>query len=244
MKKAALILLLAIGLSSCIKAIAQEHTGQPSLHTKRMSIGLRLGFNSSMFFIDKFNVGEAAISNIQNNYKVGYFGSFFWRINMKKHHFIQSEIVYNIAKGSISAPRSKEYEDVLADNVLIKSYLHSFNLPILYGYKFIDINPYGMAFFVGPEVSYIWRKYSKSEYSGFYQQQIAENIYPFNAHAVLGLAVNVSNIFFDFRYGIALHNMVKGLQFDSASTTEPYNRQSIVLKRRNNELSFSVGIIF
>lgn len=244
MRRAVLILTLSGMLAYSTHAASKGHPQQQEFQGKTLNMGIRIGFNSSMFFIDKFNIGDNAIQNIQNNYKVGYFGSFFWRINMKKHHFLQPEILYNVANGSISTPRIKENENVLSGNALIKSTIHSINLPILYGYKFVDVEPYGMAFFVGPEISYTWRKYTNNEYSGFYQQQIAETTYPFRLQAMLGLSVNVSKVFFDFRYGIGLYNMVKDINFDSSSTPAPYNSQPIVLKRRCNELSFSVGVLF
>lgn len=244
MRIATLTLTLLGWLVCSPQASSKDYALQQEAKTKRMNVGVRTGFNSSMFFIDRFHVGETAIPNIQNNYKVGYFGSFFWRINMKKHHFLQPELIYNIANGSISAPRTNELESVLSDNALIKSRIHSFDIPLLYGYKFVDVEPYGMAFLVGPEVSYTWTKYTKNEYSGFYQQDITETIRPFRVQAVLGLAVNVGKVFFDFRYGTGLYNMVKKVEFDSALTESPHNEQNITLKRRRNELSFSVGVMF
>ena len=101
-----------------------------------------------------------------------------------------------------------------------------------------------MAFFAGPKVAYIWKKHSESEYSGFYQQDIHEKIKPFNFSGVVGLSVNISNIFFDFRYEVGLHNMVRSVTFDKSQTEMPYDAQDISLKRRRNVLSFSVGVIF
>ena len=243
MNRSALIFTFACIVMSVGEGMAESRVSQTEKE-KKVNVGIRVGFNSSMFLIDRFSVGETEIQNVQNNYKVGYFGSFFCRFNLKKHHFIQPELQYNIAKGSISAPRSKENNEYLADNALIRSKIHSINMPVLYGYKFVDVSPYGMSFFFGPEISYTWDKYSKNEYSGFYQQGITETIHPFRFNGVLGLAVNVANVFFDFRYRVGLHNMVKGISFDGASTTPPHNTQEIVLKRRNNELSFSLGVIF
>ena len=61
---------------------------------------------------------------------------------------------------------------------------------------------------------------------------------------MVGLAVNVSNIFFDFRYEGVLHNMVESVSFDKRITESPYCDQDIYIKRRRNVLSFSVGVIF
>lgn len=217
---------------------------QSGVHDAKVNIGVKAGFNSSMFFIDEFKLGDYSLDHIQNNYKVGYFASFFVRFNLKKHHFLQTEASYHIAKGSISINQTTENIYFLKSNALVKTTIHSVDVPLLYGYKFVDVYPYGMAFFVGPKVAYTWDKYTKCEYTGFHQQGIQESIRPFNFSAVIGLAVNVSNIFFDFRYEMGLHNMSEGVDFNRGATEAPYNEQEIIIKRRRNVMSFSLGVIF
>ena len=234
-----LCILWSIGFSGKARAASWNAEGDP-----KVNIGIKAGFNSSMFIIDRISIGGTELGNIQNNYKVGYFGAFFCRFNMKGHHFMQTELSYNVSKGSISIPSSAENISLLQDNALVKTDIHSIDIPLLYGYKFIDKYPYGMAFFAGPKAAYIWEKHSESEYSGFYQQGIHEEIRPFIFSGVVGLSVNVSNIFFDFRYEIGLHNMVRSVSFDKDLTETPYDTQDLSLKRRRNVLSFSVGVIF
>ncbi len=240
MRTNALILLCflsAVGLPVKAQSAPQETP-------QKVNVGIKVGFNSTMFFIDHFLMGENELKDIQNNYKVGYFGAFFCRFNMKKHHFLQTELSYNISKGSVSVPNSLNNAALIANNALVKTDIHSIDMPLLYGYKFIDSYPYGMAFFLGPKAAYIWKKHSESEYSGFYQQHISEEITPFCFSGIVGLSVNVSNIFFDFRYEIGLHNMVKSVSYAKDLTDAPYDTQDISVKRRRDVLSFSVGVIF
>lgn len=243
MKRTAFILmgslLLATNLQGQPKGEKRDAVRDPVVN-----VGIKAGFNSSMFFIDQLTVGGKELEDIQNNYKVGYFGAFFCRVNLKKHHYLQTEISYNVSKGSIAITSTTDNRDYLQHSALVKTSIYSIDLPVLYGYKFVDARPYGMAFFLGPKVSYTWDKYSTSEYSGFYQQNITEKFHPFCYSAVVGLAVNVSNIFFDFRYEAALHNMVKSVTFDKNATESPYCDQDLSLKRRKNVLSFSLGVIF
>lgn len=243
MRKPAFILLTLLLLAANIQGQSRSR-GRNATRDPIVNVGMKAGFNSSMFFIDRFALGGKELSNIQNNYKVGYFGSFFLRFNLKKHHYLQTELSYNVSKGSISIANTVENKEMLADNALVKTTIHSIDFPILYGYKFVDARPYGMAFFLGPKIAYTWEKHSSNEYSGFYQQNITEELQPFCFSAVVGLAVNVSNIFFDFRYEAGLHNMVKSVTFDKGITESPYSDQSIDLKRRRNILSFSLGVIF
>jgi hypothetical protein len=168
----------------------------------------------------------------------------FCRFNMKKHHFIQPEFSCNITQGSVSIPSTLANSEILKENALIKKKMTTLDLPILYGYKFIDVHPYGMAFFVGPKVTWVWEKHCSTEFTGFHQQKIKEEQYPFQYSGVVGLAVNVSNIFFDFRYEVGLHNTIRSITYNTDLTEAPHNEGKIKLEQRKNILSFSVGVIF
>lgn len=219
-------------------------TPMVTLKKPRFNVGVRAGFNSSMFFTDRFTINGEELEGMQNNYKVGYFASVFCRFNMKKHHFIQPEISYNVLLGSISIPYTLANSSLIEESALIKSRATTIDIPLLYGYKFVDIHPYGMAFMVGPKVGWVWKEHCENTYSGFYQEGIHETVGPVRYSAVAAFAVNISNIFIDFRYEVGLHNVTESIGYDSSATEEPYNQAEIKIKRRLNVLSFSVGIIF
>lgn len=244
-RRISLFLMGCLFVGTCLYA---QETTTPMLTLSKsknsVNLGIKGGFNSSMFFTDEFRIGTETVKGLQNNYKVGYFGAFFCRINLKQHHFLQPEISYNVSKGSVSIQGNIENSAILPSDALVKNTITSVNLPVLYGYKFVDSSPYGMSFFLGPQVAWIWKKETSHEFTGFYQQNIQEQIHPFNYSAVLGLAVNVSNIFFDFRYEIGLHNLTKSVVYDRSQTESPYNEMDIVLKYRRNVMSFSVGVMF
>ena len=71
----------------------EEHSG----HHKEtpVNFGFKGGFTSSLFLVSQFSVNGVPIDEVQNNYKIGYFGSLFMRINFDRH-FLQPEISYNI----------------------------------------------------------------------------------------------------------------------------------------------------
>ena len=105
MKKPALIL-SAVLLFAAAGSTQAQGFRRNAVKDPKANMGVKVGFNSTMFFIDHFAVGGNELSHIQNNYKVGYFGAFFCRFNLKKHHFIQTEVSYNVLHGSISIPDS------------------------------------------------------------------------------------------------------------------------------------------
>lgn len=245
MKKICLTILAVLLLACSANLYAQDIMLYDSKQEKqKISIGIKAGFNSTMMFTDELYYGEQEITDIQNNYKVGYISTLFVRIPVKNKHFLQPEVSYAISQGSISMSNLRENATILEDNALIKTKISSLEIPLLYGYKFIDSYPYGMSFFLGPKVAWTIKKQSSSEYSGFYQKGIKEYIRPLNYSAIIGLGVNISNIFFDFRYEIGCNNITKSVTYDKELTIEPYNEKELILKRRKNILSFSVGAIF
>ena len=240
----ALFITLILLMTCSISAMAETES-EKTVHSKqsKISYGVKGGFNSTMIFSDVFTIGGVKVSDIQNNYKVGYFASIFMRFHIKRH-FIQPELSYNINQASVYIENNSDNKSLIEENALIKNKLVSLDFPLLYGYKFIDRAPYGMALFIGPKIAWIWNQHTDIDYSGFYQKSIEEKIKPLNYSAVFGLAINISNIFCDFRYEIGLNNISKSIVYNHQTTPEVHNDKELVFKRRRNVLSFSLGVIF
>ncbi|MBQ8192364.1 MAG: PorT family protein [Bacteroidaceae bacterium] len=206
-----------------------------------INYGARVGFNSSLFLISDFSFGNVNIDEVQNNYKIGYFGSIFMRINFDRH-FLQPELTYSISRCNITfdKPQAEATAEGTPSQVAsINSSIHSVDLPILYGYNIINEKPYGLAIFGGPKLRYILTHPSKITYNNFSLNNIREELHKLNAGFTLGVAVTISPIFFDFRYDIGLHNLSKHVAFDTEEIVTP-----IKFQRRDNVLSFSLGVLF
>ena len=70
-------------------------------HDRRVNFGIKGGFTSSLFLVSDLVLNGTVINEVQNNYKIGYFGSFFMRINFKRH-FLQPEFSYTINRCNIT----------------------------------------------------------------------------------------------------------------------------------------------
>ena len=106
-------------------------------NTKKVNFGIKAGFNSSMFMVSELKIKDVTIDEVQNNYKIGYFGALFMRINMKKH-FIQPEVSYNVSKGEIVFDKlGSQHPAVEPDYASVQSVLHSIDFPVLYGYNVV-----------------------------------------------------------------------------------------------------------
>lgn len=234
------ILLMLVALPS----IAQQRDLKDYAGDKKVNFGVKGGFNSSMMLISHLSVDGQNISNIQNEYKIGYFASLFMRVNFDRH-FLQPELSYNINQCEIhfSAPKT---DDLIATphQYAISSRISCFELPILYGYNFVKEGPYQMAVFGGPKIRYFWDKHSENQYYNFHQTSIKEEMYPLNLSLTMGIAVTISRIFFDFRYDIGLHNISKKLDYSPNNLIDVPGDEQIRFHRRYNTLSFSLGLYF
>ncbi len=234
------LLLLAIGFS--LSCCAQQEIKKTQ--EKKVNFGIKGGFNTAMYFVHELNINGEKINEIQNNYKVGYLGAIFFRINMKKH-FIEPELAYHVSKNEFTFDKNlSQQPEVQPDYASINSTIHAIELPVLYGYNFIKSGPYGMAFFLGPKIKYVWNNKSKLQSTNLDQKDIKEDLYPFSVNIVTGVGVNISNIFFDFRYEMGLSNISKSITYTQTNQDGSENAGNMVFQRKSNLLSFSLGFIF
>ena len=213
-------------------------------NNRKINFGIKAGFNSSMFLVSDFKIKDVTIDEIQNNYQLGYFGALFMRFNMKKH-FIQPEVSYNISKCEITFDKlGSQHPDIEPDYASVNSTIHSIDFPVLYGYNVVKQGAYGMSVFIGPKLRYIWGKKNEITFENFDQKGMHERLYPFNLCAVVGVGVNISRIFFDFRYEQGLHNISKSVTYDNINPDGSIGVSNITFHRRDQVLSFSLGVIF
>lgn len=211
---------------------------------KKVNFGIKAGFNTAIFFVDEFKIKDITINEIQNNYKIGQSGAVFLRFNMKRH-FIEPELSYNVSKSEIKFDKNgSQHPDIEPDYATINSTIHTIELPVLYGYNFVKNGPYGMAVFGGPKLKYTWNDKCKIQFDNFDQKGIEEKIFPFSVNIVTGVGVNISNIFFDFRYEIGLANISKSVAYIESTNGNSTNIANMIFKRRCDLLSFSLGVIF
>ncbi|KAA6349394.1 hypothetical protein EZS27_003222 [termite gut metagenome] len=220
----------------------QQYHQYEYLDKKKINYGIKAGFNSSMYRASKFKIQDVTINEVQNNYRVGYGISVFSRYNISKH-FIQSELSYNIGMCEIVFDKlGGLHPDIEPDYASIKSTIHYIGLPLLYGYQIVKSVPYGMSVFGGPQLRYIWNERNDITFDNFDQEGIREEFYPFNVSLLVGVAVSISPIFFDFRYEQGLNNISKSVIYNSTDWAE--GTSNILLPRRDHVLSFSFGIMF
>lgn len=223
---------------------------QAQTKSRQINFGVKGGFNSTLFLIPHFTVNGENMDEVQNNYRIGYFGSVFMRINFGRH-YLQPEVSYNISRCNITfdKPLPEEApEEMLPEKADINSSIHSIDIPVIYGFNFIKEGPYSFGVFAGPKMRCILTRKSDIEFNNFDQTNIHETLRKINFCATMGIAVTISRVFFDFRYDIGLHNISKKIAY-----TLPANQDGNMshtddnkmhFHRRDNVLSFSLGVFF
>jgi hypothetical protein len=229
---------LALWLLSTAAACLWGQNATDNADNSTVNFGAKGGFTSTLLWVSELVVEDVEITRMQNNYQIGYFGSFFMRINFRRH-FLQPELSYTINRSNITFQKPEA-----TGSSSISSDIRSFDLPIIYGYNFIKEGPYSLAVFGGPKLHYIMDKYSHEEFKNVLDDSPAvdEVLSPLNLSLTLGVAVAIAPLFFDFRYDVGLHNISRRVAYLSANDEVPADR--LRFSRRNHVLSFSVGVFF
>lgn len=239
-RKEKIILAIIFLLFSNFSISAQENKHEKKERSKSFNVdyGVKAGFNSSMFIIDKFKINGTTITELQNNYKLGYNVAMFARFNFKRH-FIQIGPEFSIINSEIVFDKkASQHPDVQPDYATITSHIKSVNIPLVYGYNLVKEEPYALSIFGGPTFKYIWNEKSKITFENFSDLKISEKLSPYAINIIAGLSVKISYIFFDFSYEIGLSNISESINEGENIISE------IILNRRHNTLSFSVGCTF
>lgn len=196
-----------------------------------------------MYLVSDFKIKDVTINEIQNNYKIGGFIALFGRLNISRN-YIQPEISYQVSQSEITFDKlGSHHPEIEPDYASIHARIHSIELPILYGYNIIKKGPYELSVFGGPKTKYLWKQKNNITFENFEQKEMKEELHPLAISAVLGVAVNISKIFFDFRYEQGLTNISKTVTYDDMHT--PHDESNLIIfRRRDAILSFSLGVMF
>lgn len=217
----------------------EEIAARQREYNKKVNFGIKGGFRSTNYIVSSLLVDGQKIEDTQKNYKLGYYGTFFARINFKRQ-FFQTEISYNIDRAEVvfdkgsTATNGKAMADVSSD-------VQTIGVPLMYGHYIVRNGPYALSVFLGPKLEYVLK--SDIQYNNFDQQNIHETLHPFNIAVVGGISVSISRVFFDFRYEQEMMNISKSVSYTKEGISGPI-QGDIKFHRRGSSLSFSFGVVF
>lgn len=230
MRKLVVYILL---MTSCLLS-AQE-----SGNRLRFNVGIKTGFqaityNDPSFEIENYEYNE---STIQSN-KIGYTIAPFFRLSYGKL-YIQTDAAIGVSRHSFDFTDTRKGSITNVTPNIPQYELRTFCLqvPLLIGYEYIKEGRYGMSVFTGPRTKFIFDSVTKQEFEHFSYYDLHEVLEKRVYFWEIGLGVKIYNVFFDFVYDIGLTNTTKYIEAPKVNKKFP-------TKRRDNILSFSVGVIF
>lgn len=231
MSKNRLIMLYML-LCSFTLLMAQQRK-EPEL---KVNTGIKLGFhaatyNSTDFQIDGYEYDDRVI---QSN-KIGYSIAPFIRLTYKKV-YLQTETGLSISRYYFEFNEKGNGDS----QSLIPTYettTYCLQVPLLFGYDFLQSGAYGMSVFTGPKTRFVFTSQDKQKFNNFEYTGMHEMLKKTVFYWEIGLGVNIANFYFDFIYDVGLSNNTDGIRCNSLGKT-------FYAKRSDNMLNFSVGIMF
>lgn len=185
------------------------------------TIGLKAGINSSKITTDNFSATGYTYNDFKSDAKSGFNFGAFARLGTKV--YLQPELLYCIKKGQSTSGAANQKLD-----------LKTIQVPVLLGFKLIDLKLASIRAFTGPAMSIVMNN-SSITYSGvtaglYDTKNFKNNIWDWQ----LGAGVDVGMITFDVRYAWGLSNL------SDVNT----NTTNIGFTNKGNTLSFSLGFKF
>jgi len=185
------------------------------------TLGIKGGINSSKITTDDYKTSSFTYSNFKSDAKSGYNVGAFARLGTKI--YLQPELLYCVRNSQSTSGTA---------NQSVK--LKTIQVPILLGFKLIDLKLASIRAFTGPAMSFPMKS-SKVTYDGvsgpiYDTENYKNNIWDWQ----LGAGVDVGMITLDCRYEWGLSKTSDG----SVNVTNP------TFVNKGNTLTFSVGFKF
>ena len=207
-----------------------------------INYGVKAGFSSTFYTVQDLTIAGMPINNLSTKSEISSFYTAFARLNAKRH-YVQTECSYNISNYTIVfSTRQWDTNALPQDLSSISTKITGIEAPLFYGYHIMKEGPYGMSFYAGPKAKLILTNNSQHHFENFPYTSISETIRPINFSLLMGMGINIRNVFFDFSFEYGLHNISKG--FTVVDPDDNISYDDIVFNRRKSVLSFSVGFIF
>lgn len=192
-----------------------------------------LTYNDPEFEIEGYTFDS---NNIQSS-KIGFTVAPFIRLTYKSF-YLQTETTFGISRHSFEFFEKERTEtEYIPSRSVYELNTYCIQVPILFGYNFIDQEVFGMSVFTGPRIKYTFTPHSKQKFNNFKYKSLHEELRNTTGYWEIGLGVKIANVFFDFVYDIGLNDTSKYIE-------APEEGKTFKTSRTDNVLSFSVGMIF
>ena len=204
---------------------------------KNFNWGVRAGFDATYSNSYQMYQNDTEIRGNATN-QVGLQGGVFGRTNIGIF-FIQPDFSFywTREKLHLNIPVGFDLEmerEIIQQNTVEKS-IQSLNAAMLLGYNIVKSDAYVFNFFLGPNLK---RNYIDKYKINGYEHRSSQNKLNF----VAGVSANVSYFYFDFRFEGNIPSK-RDINFSEIENL-PDNLKDISIRKTENILSFSLGMMF
>ncbi len=226
------IVFFSIGLIYCCSLQAQNKL--TPLTDKMVNWGFNVGVNAlSTTHFDVFQ-GETRLENTSYTNEVGFTGGTFIRINLN-NFFMQPEFAYYYSQEKFAFERLSSTGSPTQETS-VNAHYHSLIVPVLAGYNIVKENHFLFNVYMGPDFQYRYR--TSFDQGGIH---FINKSPQYSVNGIIGFSLNISHLFFDFRYEINRPNT--NINFNDIVNAPEYLKD-ISVKKNENILSFSCGLMF
>ena len=234
MKRQIAIILMSL---CCLSSLHARHRKEQVIN-----FGVKTGFSSTMYEVQQLQIADIPINEYTTKSEISSFYTAFARFNIDKKHYLQTEASYNISNYTILfATQQWDTNALPQDLSSISTKITGIEAPLFYGYHIRKEGPYGMSVYAGPKAKLILTNNSRHHFENFPYTSISETIRPINFSLLVGMGINIRNVFFDFSFEYGLHNISRG--FSVVDPDDNISYDDIIFNRRKSVLSFSIGFI-
>jgi hypothetical protein len=166
------------------------------------SFGPKIGWNNTRMTTN-YNV------QYDNQLKDGFQGGFFAGLSIKKF-YVQPEAYFSFERGALQTSFGDPLNPGSPISISQTVNLFSVDIPLLLGYKLIDLRLLRLRIWAGPVVSYILTKQYGLSINGFDQPSriVADDFKNSTWSAQVGAGIDFLKLTFDVGYDIGLQNFL------------------------------------
>ena len=172
------------------------------------TFGPKIGINSNASDLKKKNTASLTYTNLKSQPYMGFQGGLFFRIDLPKRFYLQPEVYFAMKGGEFSYTVKPDANAPVQDaSQSIK--LNTVDLPILFGWRLINLKSMNLRICAGPFASYIINKSVKISEGGTDMSPISSNdvIKDVIWGAQAGAGIDILKLTLDCRYEIGLNNL-------------------------------------
>ena len=229
------ILLLIVILS--MKETQSYAQQEQEYYKSPVNWGVKVGLNALSTTVYEIYYNDIEVPNGSYTNKNGYMVSAFLRINLD-HFFMQPEASWNYYRQECSFTKPIEgTENSYYPATSLKINSSSANINILAGYHIVKNGPYIFNFYAGASVKSVYQTDFTTRTDYHYTSKDMQ----YNITGILGFSMNIAKLHFDVRYELSQSDTNLEL---SKIPDFPEDYHGLLIKKNENILSFSCGVMF